>query len=219
MREPMDTSISVMLVDDHDILRESLQRLLEASNEVRVTATAATAASALKQLDSNPDLALVDISLPDENGIWLIRQMRARRSELPIVVLSMHNDRETVLEALEAGASGYLTKSVAGEELIRCIRCVVSGDSYLQAQVATHLLDNLRGRETRQPPALTTREYEILKLVAAGKHNSDVAEMLAVSISTIKSHLRSIYQKLEVSGRAEAVGTALKRGILQGAQE
>ena len=207
--------IRVLLVDDHKILRDGLKALLEATDDVQVVATASHAEEALEQLRHEPDLVLLDISLPDKDGIWLAKQIRARKPNLPLLVLSMHADEKTVLKAIEAGVNGYTSKTIEGPELHRAIRTLVEGGSYLQNAVAPFVFNALRPQEPDESDSsLTRRELQVLEALSRGQSNREIAESLHVSVSTVKAILRATYSKLEVSGRTEAVAVALQRGLV-----
>jgi DNA-binding NarL/FixJ family response regulator len=213
-------SLHILLVDDHHILREGLKTLLEKDSEVVVVAMAGTAQEGLtKAIGSNVQVAIIDLSLPDHDGIWLLQQIRLKRPDLPVIILSMHSDQETVVKALGEGAAGYLTKSADSAEVLNAIRAVHRGGSYLQPQVAHFLLGALRNKGRTAPPAeLSDREQEILRRVAEGQSNRHIAEELFVSPSTVKAQLRGLFRELQVSTRTEVVVEAMRRGLIQRAQ-
>ncbi len=208
--------IRVLLVDDHKILQEGLKSLLEAEPGVTVVAMAGTAQDGLaKAVGSNVQVAIIDISLPDHSGLWLLEQIQQQKPGLPVIVLSMHADQETVVKVLSAGAVGYLTKSAEATELLAAIRIVHQGGSYLQPQIAPLLLTALRAGGRPTPVAgLGDREREILSRVAAGQSNQKIAAELFVSASTVKAHLRTLFQKLGVSTRTEVVVEAMRQGLI-----
>lgn len=207
--------IKVLLVDDHSILREGLKRLLELDGEVVVESMVSTAEEGLRIASDRFDLAIIDISLPGENGIWLVRQLRAKIPNLPLLVLTMHTETATVMEALEAGADGYLTKNVEGQEMLKAIRVLVNGGSYIQARVAPQVIGALRKRNNEPELEFSDRETDIIKLLVAGQTNSEIAGEICLSVSTVKANLRTLYQKLGVSGRTEAVVVAIQRGLVK----
>ena len=212
----MTSLINILLVDDHYILREGVKTLLESDPDVRVIACAATATDGLaKAIGSNVHVALIDYSLPDHNGLWLLQQIRTHKPALPVIILSMHTDRETVMKALSEGASGYLTKSVETSELLAAIRAVHQGGSYLHPTIAPHLLGAIRKETTTSSTTdFNLRELRILQHTADGWSNQRIADELFLSTSTIKSDLRALFQKLKVSTRTEAVAEAMRRGLV-----
>ncbi len=212
----MSTTINILLVDDHYIIREGVKALLESDPEISVIACAATATEGLeKALKSEIHVALVDYSLPDHNALWLLQQIHRQKPNLPVIVLSMHTDRETVLGALSEGAAGYLTKSVETPELLAAIRAVHQGRSYVHPTIAPHLLGAIRKPTAASSRTdLCDRELRILRYAADGWSNQRIADKLFLSASTIKSDLRSIFHKLKVSTRTEAVAEAIQRGLV-----
>jgi DNA-binding NarL/FixJ family response regulator len=206
--------IRVLLVDNHTILREGLKRLLELHGDIEVSWMASTAEEALGLGLEELDLAVIEISLPGENGIWLVRQLRAQFSSLPILMLTMHTDTKSVMEALEAGADGYLTKAVEQQEMLRAIRSLVNGGSHIQARLAPQVIRSLRHKKSRSEPEPSDRDVEIIKLLVEGRSNSEIAKQICLSVSTVKANLRTLYQKLGVSNRTEAVAVVIQRGLV-----
>lgn len=215
--------INVLLVDDHYILREGVKALIESESEIKVAACAATAEEGLaKALGCNIDVALIDYSLPDHDGVWLLQRIHAQKPALPILVLSMHTDRDIVVRALSEGAAGYLPKSVDSSELLTAIRAVHQGGSYLHPTIAPHLLGALRnGTKDSSEVEFSERELHILQRAAEGWPNQRIADELFLSISTIKSDLRELFRKLNASTRTEVVAEAIRRGSIpqKGSQE
>lgn len=219
MREP----VKIVLVDDHAILRESLQKLLELDRSVQVVAQAQTAEEGLEQiLGTDCDAAVVDITLPGKDGLWLVRELRQHKPQLPVLVLSMHVDDKTVLAALESGANGYMPKSANYRETVAAILEICDGRSYIHSSVASTVWRALRTRVSQEAGAaavgdqLTPREKEILTMAAQGLNSQAIAEKLVLSVSTVKTHLRGLYRKLEVSDRTQAVLVGIQRGLIDG---
>lgn len=212
----MNKATRVLLVDDHPILREGLKRLLESQGTVQVVGSVETALAAVATASlTRPDVAIIDLSLPDHDGRWLLRQLKKEFPEMPVLVLTMHLDPDSVVSALTEGASGYLTKTASHHELLQAIETVHSGGSYLQPRIAPHVVGALRCRPSpKNSDNLTDRELDILELVADGLSNQAVAERLFVSVSTVKAHLRSCFRKLDVTTRTEVVVEAIRRGLL-----
>ncbi len=207
-----------MLVDDHRILRDGLQGLLEQDDGVTVAATAATAAEGLaKAIGAAVQVALIDLELPDHDGVWLLKQLKEAVPGIVVVVLSMHSDEATVIRVLEAGAEGYLTKTADPREVLTAIKTVHKGGSYVQSEVAPYLLSALRkkGAAPVELPRLDEREREILRRAAQGQSNQKIADELYVSVSTVKANLRALFRKLDASTRTEAVLEAIRRGEIE----
>lgn len=205
--------IKVLFVEDHLVLRQAMVSLLESSGDVTVSETASTAEEAMQKIHDDLDLVILDISLPGRDGIWLTRQIKAKSPTFPVLVLSMHDQAEFVLKALESGVDGYLTKWAGQRELLKAIYSVVRHGSYLQARIAPLVVDALRRRDTERRTIFSQREHEIARCLVKGFSNSEIAERVRLSVSTVKSDLRSLYSKLEVSCRTEAVAVVVEKGI------
>ena len=212
------SKIKVLLVDDHQGLREGLQTLLELDADILVVATAGTAMDGLKRArEVTVEVALIDHQLPDHDGVWLLKQLKEVQPEMAVVMLSMHSDEFVVVKALESGADGYLTKTAEPAEMVNAIKAVREGRIYVQGTVAPHLF---RQRHLKSGPLpeqelrLDDREREILNLAASERSNQGIAEELGVPVSSVKAHLRSIFGKLDAFTRAEAIQEAVRRGEL-----
>jgi two-component system, NarL family, response regulator LiaR len=212
--------ITVMLADDHPLVRQALKNLLETRSNMRIIAEAADGEEALKLAAKfQPRVIIMDIGMPVMNGLEATRKIKARYPNIAILVLTVHTDREHILGILEAGAAGYLTKVVFGDDVIRAIEAIVAGEAVLTPLVLQQILKSI----PREPDKaillssgdnLTPREQLILKLAARGKSNKDIASELNLSVRTIKAHLADIFSKIGVSSRTEAVVSGLKSGIL-----
>jgi two-component system NarL family response regulator len=216
--------IRILVVDDHTLVREGFVRLLQMVPDFEVVGQAARAEEAINCLEkAETDIILMDIRLPGISGIELTRTIREKFGNVEIIILSMYDEEEYVLEAIQGGASGYVLKDISPEELIRTIRVVHSGGSLINPSLARKVLKNLSG-ETRKPAAsdkdrenleLSDRELQVLQLVANGNSNKEVAEILVISDKTVKAHLRNIFRKLNVNDRAEAVARAMRKGLVE----
>jgi DNA-binding NarL/FixJ family response regulator len=201
------------------MLREGLRRTLEDSG-VTLVGEADDGAEAVRHaLETDPDVVVMDVTMPNVDGVEATRQLRAERPDARIVMLTMHSDQDIVTSAIRAGASGYLTKDCTSEELVGAIEAVAAGDTVLSAGLAGAMLQEVQklGRAAQQPaaePLITKREEEVLQLIADGLSTQEVAERLYISLKTVKNHLASIYQKLDSRDRTQAVVRAVRMGII-----
>jgi len=224
-KEKTEGIIKILLVDDHNLVREGFAQMLELEEDFVVAGQAANADSALeKALELKPDIILMDIKLPGVNGIEATRMIKSKLPETEVMILSMYDEEEYVREAVRAGATGYVLKDISQEDLLRNIRVVHSGGSYIQPSLARKVLQDLAsmGKTKTQSSSrssnlkeLSDREIEVLQHVADGKSNKEVARALTISEKTVKAHLRSIFRKLEVGDRAQAVATAMRKGLVE----
>lgn len=208
----------IILADDHQIVREGLATLLEQEGDMRVVGTAADGRTAVKlSAELSPDVVVLDVGMPGLNGIDAARQIAAAQPTTKILALSMHSDRRFVLEMLRAGASGYLLKDCAFDELAHAIRAVVAGQTYLSPRVAgvvvEGFLEQTDPSERTGAAALTPREREVLQLLAEGMATKQVAHHLGVSIKTIETHRRQVMTKLELDSVAELTKYAIREGL------
>jgi DNA-binding NarL/FixJ family response regulator len=218
--EAANGPVRLVLVDDHEMVIEGLKAMLAGfQNRVRVVGQAVGAERAGAMVDSlDPDVVLCDIRMQGSSGLDLCLELRHRNPERRVVMLSVYDDEQYLFQALRVGASGYLLKSISSEELVRQLELVRSGETAIDAGMAARSVDTaarLR-RDEFWPGArhgLTQRESEILSCMVGGLSNRGIANRLVIGDETVKSHLRSIYRKLEVSDRTSAVATALREGI------
>ncbi len=211
-------TIRILLADDHQIIREGLRSLLTDQKDIEVVAEADTGRSALNYVEKlHPDVVLMDIAMPDINGIEATRQIKAANPEIRILALSMHSDQRFVGDMLRAGASGYLLKDCAGAELVQAIRTVHAGKVYLSPSIAGIVTEGFinpaggAGVDARQ--VLTVRELEVVQLLAEGLSTKEVAFKLNVSIKTVETHRKNIFDKLNLSSIAELTKYAIREGI------
>ena len=208
----------LVLADDHRVVREALVELLAREPDIEVVGEASSALEALEQVSAaQPDLLVLDIGMPGMSGIEAARNLRS--SQTKIVMLSAYEDRRFVEEALKAGAAGYVSKRAAASELVRAVRTVASGGTYLSPEVATVLVRELRAPEDGvAPPAsvLAPREREVLALVANGSRSAQIAEELGIAVGTVEVHRRNIARKLGLHSVAELTRYALREGLISG---
>lgn len=212
------SKIRVLIADDHAVVREGTRRILEQEPKIEVVAEAVDGEEAVKYATSlKPDVAIVDISMPKMDGIEVTRQIKATCPGTTVLILSAYDDDQFIFGLLEAGAAGYLLKSIRGQELLDAVIAVNAGESVLHPSIARKVLNRYMpapGKAAVSEPSktLSEREMEVLKAAARGLSNQDIAEELCLSIRTVQGHLGHIFNKLEVSSRTEAVLRALKEG-------
>ena len=214
------SSISILLAEDHVITRQGIRRLLEDEKDLAVIGEAGDGEQAVQMVtEMKPDVVVIDIAMPKLNGIEATRQIKLIHPHTAVLMLSAYDDDEYVFGLLKAGAAGYLLKNVSGDELIRAIRAVYNGEPVLDPIIARKVMnyfklpDKVHGLESPSE-YLSKREADILKLAARGMTNKEIADKLHVSNRTVESHLRTIFSKLGVGSRTEAVLHGLRRGWL-----
>ena len=210
--------IRILIADDHTVVREGTRRILEQESDMEVVGEAGDGEEAVNLATSlKPDVAIMDISMPKMDGIEATKLIKAACPSISVLVLSAYDDDQFVFSLLEAGAAGYLLKSVRSRELVDAIRAVYSGESVLHPSIARKVLNRFvsaSGKPEGKEPSgmLSDREMEVLKLAAKGLSNQDIAEKLCLSIRTVQGHLGHIFNKLQVGSRTEAVVRGLKEG-------
>jgi DNA-binding NarL/FixJ family response regulator len=201
--------IRVLCVDDHPIVRDGIAAIINLQPDMMLVSATATGGEALERFSAvRPDVALVDLRLPDMSGFDLIRKIKDKSPNARIVVLSSHEGDVDIQRALEAGAQGYVVKGLVREELLETIRSVHAGKRRLPAAVAQKLAEYVADEP------ISPRELEVLSLMAAGRRNKEIAGQLSIAEDTVKMHVRNILSKLQVNDRTEAVTIALRRGII-----
>ncbi len=214
------SQIRILLADDHTVMRAGLRLLLERQADLVVVGESSDGRQAVASAEAeNPDVVVMDIAMPNLNGIEATRQIVAKQPEVSVVILSMHSDESYVLRALKAGARAYLLKDSAETDLIRAVRAVRDGKSFFSPAVSKTLLDDYvrqlqqRGEEDSYE-LLTSREREILQMLAEGKSNKDVANELGVSLYTVETHRGHILQKLNLHTVPDLILYAVRKGII-----
>jgi len=211
-------TIRLLLADDHRMLREGLRRTLEEEG-LEVVGEAADGEEALRLAAKlRPDVVLMDVTMPVLDGVEATRQLHEHLPEIPVVILTMHADREVLARAIRAGASGYLVKDCSTDEVVRTVRLAASGETALSPELAASMLAEAQRADApaeELEPIISRREEEVLQLVADGLSTSEVAAKLYISIKTVKNHLASIYEKLDSRDRTQAVLRAVRMGIIR----
>jgi two-component system response regulator NreC len=214
-------TIRLFLVDDHELVRTGLRMLLENESDVEILGEAGTAADAIKAVEElSPDVILMDIGLPDRSGIDVTREIKAKSPDTAIVALTIHEDEEYFFKMLEAGASGYVPKRAAPQELLSAIRTASKGEVYLYPSLAKLLVNDYFSQDLQQrsvgiPDGITKREHEVLAHLADGATNLEIADTLSISPKTVARHRENIMRKLNLHSRTELVKYAIRKGIIQ----
>ena len=221
-------SARLVLADDHDLVREGIRAVLEGEPDLTVVGEASNGREAVEvSRKVRPDLVLMDVRMPEMDGLAATRAIKEELPQTSVVMVTMHESPDYLLEAIKAGAAGYILKDAAGERLVEAVRRTLEGDAPLSEGLAMQLLQRLASEdgqisqlqpEVKQQPApmpegLTPRETEVLKLLAQGRTNPQIAEVLAISKGTVKIHVQNIIAKLGVSGRTQAAVRAIQLGL------
>lgn len=201
-------SISVLIVEDHPVVRSGIRMLLTEEGDINVIAEASNGREALQTLETiKPDLLLLDISMPEVNGLEVTQHVREKYPTMPILILTMHEDERYFFQLLRAGATGYIVKGAAPNDLVSAVRAVAAGQAYLYPSLARLL--------AKEPDTvLSARELEVLQLTAQGLTAREVGKKLSISSNTVERHRANIMSKLGVSNRAELIRYAIRRGLL-----
>ena len=211
-------AIRILLADDHALMRDGIAALLEKNSGIQIVGHANDGLEAIRMIETHhPTLILMDIGMTPLNGLDSTARITKEFPEIRVIILSMHANEEYVLQALRAGAAGYLLKDTKAEELIEAINAVISGKTYLSPKVSRHVIDNyVRSTDAESSPLdqLTPRQREILRLIAEGKTNKEIAQLLKVSIKTVDTHRTLLMQRLDIHDVAGLVRFAIKMGIV-----
>lgn len=214
------TRTRVVLADDHPLLRKALRDLLAKEPDIEIIGEAGDGKEAFSlATEMSPDMVIMDISMPNMDGLEATRQIKAKCPKVAVLVLTVHTDDECILEILQAGAAGYIIKSAFGDEVAQAVRSVITGEMVLSPAIGQRLLKQAARYPTRPVlleagEKLSARELEILKLTAQGMSNKDIAQTLEIKPRTVKGHLADIFSKLRVASRTEAVIAGLRAGFL-----
>lgn len=209
-------AIRVLIVDDHEIVREGLQTLLSEEKEIEVVGTAGDSDEAISMVKRHkPDVVLMDVILPGVDGIETTRRVVATNPSTRVLMLTSYSDDQRVREAIQAGAIGYLLKDVLKADLLNAIRSAAAGKPALHAEAQQFLMRQLTGSDSAPHTRLTAREFNILQLIAAGKSNKEIALALHLTEGTVKGYVSTIFDKLEVADRTQAALYAVEHGLLK----
>ena len=208
--------VTVVVADDHPLYREGVVRALSASGQVEIVAEAEDGRSALTEIQQRqPDVALLDYKLPDLDGVAITNAVIRERLPTRVLLVSAFSDSGVVYRALETGAAGFLSKEARREEIVDAVLACARGENVVPPAVAAGLVSEIRLRRQDDTPVLTPREQEILHLIAAGKSLPEIAQELFLGLTTVKTHVQHLYEKLGVSDRAAAVASAMRRGLIE----
>lgn len=210
--------IRVLLADDHSVVRDGLRRLVDGAGDMKVVAEAADGSEAIRRArESAPDVAVIDISMPGLDGLEAVRQILSLRPGLPILVLTMHEEEQYVVRAIGAGAKGYITKRSAAEQLLQAIRKVHAGGRYLSESASEALAARMaKGAEAGSLlDLLSDREIQVLRALALGKSNREIAESYNISIKTVDTHRSRLLKKLDLRNNAELTRFAIRSRIVE----
>lgn len=209
--------INIMIVDDHSMIREGLKQLLELDGDMRVVEEASDGVECLEKIGTaNPDVLLLDINMPRMNGLEVLAKLKEKKIKTKVLVLTVHNEIDYLLKAVEIGINGYLLKDSESSELKKAIVSVVDGENYIQPSLIPSLNAKMIQRDNDKDKIedLTRRELEVLKLLATGNYNKEIAEELGISERTVKNHVSNIFKKIEVTDRTQAAVFAIRNNLI-----
>ena len=210
-------SVNILLADDHRMVREGLKQLLETDSEINVVAEAGDGYECLNLTNkTKPDIVLLDINMPVMNGIEALQEIRKKKLKTKVIILTVHNEIEYLLRAVDIGIDGYVLKDSDAHELIRAVTSVYEGDKFIQPSLIPLLNSKLIARDldAERLEQLSKREIEVLKLVAVGMFNKEIGVELGISERTVKNHLSSIFKKIDSSDRTQAAVFAIRNGLV-----
>ena len=211
-------AIKIMIADDHSMIREGLKSLLELEGDIQVVAEAEDGVDCLEKLKiCTPDVLLLDINMPRKNGLEVLQTLKSSKSKVKILVLTVHNEVEYLMKAVDIGVDGYISKDSESAELKKAIFSIVEGENYIQPSLIPALNSKMieKNRDEGKIESLTKRELEVLKLLAVGMYNKEVAEKLNISERTVKNHVSNIFKKIEVTDRTQAAVFAIRNNLIE----
>lgn len=214
----MSKPVNIMIADDHSMVREGIKQLLELDGDIVVNSEASNGKQCIELLDENQtDVLLLDINMPIMNGLQVLQYIRENRMKVKVLILTIHNEVEYLMRAVELGVDGYVLKDSDSSVLKKAIFCVNRGESFIQPELTPILKVKLeeKSNQVNEDDALTKREIEVLKLLAEGLFNKEIAYMLAISEKTVKNHVSNIFKKINVSDRTQAAVYAIKNNLVE----
>lgn len=210
-------AVKIMITDDHSMIREGLKNLLELDGDIEVIAEAEDGMECLDKLESiHPDVLLLDINMPKMNGLEVLKKLKGKRSKIKVLVLTVHNETEYLMKAVDIGINGYVLKDSESSELKKAIFAIYEGETYIQPSLIPALNSKMieKDKDEVKIDNLTRRELEVLKLLAIGMYNKEVAEKLDISERTVKNHVSNIFKKIEVTDRTQAAVFAIRNSLV-----
>lgn len=213
-----DKVIKVMIADDHNLMREGIKQLLEFDGSIKVIAEASNGIECLDKMKRfEPDVLLLDINMPEKNGLEVLEELKSEKTKTKILILTVHNEIEYLIKAIDIGVDGYILKDSESAELKKAIDTVYEGENYIQASLIPMLNNRLLKKDIDKDKieSLTSRELEVLIQVTNGMANKEIATSLNISERTVKNHISNIFKKIEVSDRTQAAVFAIKNNIIQ----
>lgn len=211
-------AVKVMITDDHSMIREGLKNLLELDGDIQVIGEAVDGEDCIEKLKSiTPDVLLLDINMPKKNGLEVLQNLKSCRSKIKILILTVHNEIEYLMKAVDIGVNGYILKDSESAELKKAINTIAEGNNYIQPNLIPALNSKMieKNKDEGKIDLLTRRELEVLKLLAVGMYNKEIAEKLNISERTVKNHVSNIFKKLEVTDRTQAAVFAIRNNLIQ----
>ena len=211
-------AVKIMIADDHSMIREGLKNLLELDGDIQVIAEAGDGEDCLEKLQLvKPDVLLLDINMPKKNGLEVLKSLKSRRSKLKVLVLTVHNETEYLMKAVDIGVNGYVLKDSESAELKKAIFTVADGETYIQPSLIPALNAKMieTNKDAEKIKSLTKRELDVLKLLAVGMFNKEVGKRLEISERTVKNHVSNIFKKLGVTDRTQAAVFAIRNNLVQ----
>lgn len=216
----MKNNIRIAIVDDHSLMREGLSRILQMESPLKIVKKAATGAQMLENIEKEAvDVVLLDINMPELSGIEVLKRIKQVREDIKVIMLTVHDNREYLMESLNCGANGYMLKDAESDELVKAIQTVYEGGSYVHPSLAGELFKEINRQKSKKTAksgeqVLTRREHEVLCFIAEGYSNKGISEKLDISEKTVKNHVSNILKKLELQDRTQAAIYAIKMNIV-----